>query len=326
KEYKALLKAKDDAAKHQSALVAIFDHSKLEYKRLLRQYTLVFKQAISKLEPTSSHKNLETDDSASNVAREETDTSTSKKRPSTSPIREIEPIRVTESFFEKAELLDDSTILPTTLIFLKKDITRASARTFGQVLQTRLRAFLDTQNIGIAPKLPIDQLATRLNELYRRYLARREAFYDSTSYLYRGTRNFVSSTQNPLSALPKLEELDDDSLRNLGVTYYTANAEVEAAQSKLASVAKTRREFSIPTISTLKRAIHDASRIEEDRSRNDRRRRLLATDTSGQEGSSSIEVGGDNSQPPDSPFQTIEGNSNDNPEVASAEGLMEVDT
>ncbi|KAJ3203203.1 hypothetical protein HDU67_010327, partial [Dinochytrium kinnereticum] len=310
KEYKSLLKAKDDAAKHQSALVAIFDHSKLEYKRLLRQYTLAFKQAISKLESASGHKNPETDNPASNV-QEETDVSTSKKRHSANPVREIEPTRVTESFVEEAELLDDSTILPTTLVFLKKDITRASARTFGQVLQTRLRAFLDTQNIGIAPKLPIDQLATRLNELL-----------PCSPYLYRGTRNFVSSTRNPLSALPKLEELDDDSLRNLGVTYYTANAEVEAAQSKLASVAKTRREFSIPTISTLKRAIHDASRIEEDRSRNDRRRRLLATDTSGQKGSSSIDVDVDNSQPLDSPFQTVEGDSNDTPEVASAEGCI----
>ncbi|KAJ3196151.1 hypothetical protein HDU67_004128, partial [Dinochytrium kinnereticum] len=174
-EFQRLTIEKEAASKDQSALHAILRHSQGDFKRLNRFYARIIKHSAEKLEgsrpitATGIASNLEND----------VDASPPPNRDRGPPLPDISPISVTESFVDTTDLLDESSIFPSNLVFLKKDITRSFALSVASVIQSRLRAFLDTENLGVYPKLAVAQLATRLNELYRRYLARRESFYES---------------------------------------------------------------------------------------------------------------------------------------------------
>ncbi|KAJ3191531.1 hypothetical protein HDU67_005825, partial [Dinochytrium kinnereticum] len=183
----------------------------------------------------------------------------------TREIPEIEPIIATDSYLEREKLypLVDSAILPVTLVYLDKVIKKQTAIDLLFSYRNRLKDFADTANLHIDRRANLTDLIRRLNELHRRYIARRESFYDSAAWFFRDYRNFVASTE-VIEVIPDLEKLTDADLRRCGIFYYQCHLEVEEAKKELAAAEEIRPALLVKkSVGLAKRA--SAAAIEERR-------------------------------------------------------------
>ncbi|KAI8837309.1 hypothetical protein BC829DRAFT_421533 [Chytridium lagenaria] len=266
-EYEELTKKKEEDSRRSLALREVLDHSKAEYHLRYNRLKSALEKTLLEVLPVVEH-DADAEDNESPLKK------VSRKSRYLEKAESFVPLIVSPAVASDLKLFESSTVWPETLVFTEKESSsRAFAVKIVTALRSRLAGFSDTQNTRVEFGSKVN-IAKKLNEIFRRYLARRGAFYESTSYFYRGFRNYLNSAENPISDLPDESLLDDDTLRDFGVTYYLADQEVKKSNERLTTEVLARPVVTVPAIRTLKRAIEDAFTAESTRAKSKSRTAL----------------------------------------------------